>query len=247
MGACAATGWATPAALKPVTPKEPHKTFKAYEPGYLHIDVKYHLPQMTDEKRRSYLFVAIDRATRWVYVTIKPDKTARSASRFLKARHKACPIKIQKLLTDNGKEFTDCLFVSREREPSGQYDFDQLCQALGIEHRLTNPRTPQTNGMVERFNGRIADMLKTNRFNSAQDMGQTLLRYVALYNHQLPQSALKSQTPMQAMKDWHHTHPHLFYKRPYDRPGCDKYQMRRPPYQGYPSELGCSRFLSGIR
>jgi len=50
-----------------------------------------------------------------------------------------------------------------------------------------------------------------------------LLRYVALYNHQLPQSALKSKTPMQAMKEWHQTHPHLFHKRPYDRPGCDTY------------------------
>ena len=52
---------------------------------------------------------------------------------------------------------------------------------------------------------------------------QTLLRYVALYNHQLPQSALKSSTPMQAMKEWYQTHPHLFHKRPYNRPGCDNY------------------------
>jgi len=44
---------------------------------------------------------------------------------------------------------------------------------------------------------------------------------VALYNHQLPQSALKSKTPMQTMKDWYASHPHLFHKRPYDRPGCD--------------------------
>ena len=92
---------------------------------------------------------------------------------------------------------------------------------LGIEHRLTKPRTPRTNGMVERFNGRIADVLKTHRFNSAQDLEQTLMRYVALYNHQLPQSALQSKTPMQAMKQWHQTHPDLFNKRPYDRPGCD--------------------------
>jgi hypothetical protein len=77
--------------------------------------------------------------------------------------------------------------------------------------------------MVERFNGRIADVLKTNRFNSAEEMGQTLTRYVALYNHQFPQSALKSKTPMQAMKDWYATHPHLFHKRHYDRPGCDTY------------------------
>lgn len=167
------------------------------------------------------VFTAIDRATRWVFVQFKANKTAASARAFLKALHKACPIRINKLLTDNGKEFTDRLFASREREPSGNHELDQLCQELGIEHRLTKPRTPRTNGMVERFNGRIADVLKTHRFNSREDMEQTLLRYVALYNHQLPQSALKSKTPMQTMKEWYASHPHLFHKRPYDRPGCD--------------------------
>jgi transposase InsO family protein len=207
-------------ALKPQVPKVPHKAFKSYEPGYLHIDIKY-LPQMADETTRRYLFVAIDRATRWVYVAIKNNKTAASARSFLAAVHKACPLKIVKLLTDNGKEFTDRLFASRERKATGNHEFDRLCTELGIEHRLTQPRTPQTNGMVERFNGRIADVLKTHHFNSGLDMEQTLMRYVYLYNHQLPQSALKSKTPFQTMKDWHASHPHLFRKRPYDRPGCD--------------------------
>ena len=166
--------------------------------------------------------MAIDRATRWVFVAIKANKSAASARAFLNALHKACPIRIQKLLTDNGKEFTDRLFASRERQPSGNHEFDLLCQELGIEHRLTKPRTPRTNGMVERFNGRIADVLKTHRFSSSEELEQTLLRYVALYNHQLPQSALKSKTPMQTMKDWHQSHPQLFNKRPYDRPGCDR-------------------------
>ena len=125
-------------ALRPGKAKEPHKSFKAYEPGYLHMDVKY-LPQMADETKRRYLFVAIDRATRWVYVCVKSDKTAASAKAFLNALHKACPIKIVKLLTDNGKEFTDRLFASRAREPSGNHVFDQPCDALGIEHRLTKP------------------------------------------------------------------------------------------------------------
>src|SRR5690606_38267852 len=111
----------------------------------------------------------------------------------------------------------------RARQPTGKHEFDQLCQSLSIEHRLTKPRTPRTNGMVERFNGRIADVLKTHRFHSGQDLEQTLVRYVALYNHQLPQSALKSKTPIQAMKDWYASHPDLFRKRPYDRPGCDNY------------------------
>ena len=212
-------------ALKPQEPQPVHKAFKTYEPGYVHMDVKY-LPQMQDESSRRYLFVAIDRATRWVFVQFKANKTAASAQAFLKALHKACPIRINKLLTDNGKEFTDRLFASKEREPSGNHEFDQLCRELGIEHRLAKPRTPRTNGMVERFNGRIADVLKTHRFNSREDMEQTLQRYVALYNHQLPQSALGSKTPMQAMKQWYLERPDLFHKRPYDRPGCNNYLMR---------------------
>lgn len=212
-------------ALKPKEPAQPHKAFKSYEPGFIHIDVKY-LPQMPDETNRRYLFVAIDRATRWVFVQIKSHKTAAAARSFLNALHKACPIKMQKILTDNGKEFTDRLFASRERQATGNHEFDQLCQALNIEHRLTKPRTPRTNGMVERFNGRIADVLKTHRFTSGEDLEQTLMRYVALYNHQLPQSALKSKTPMRAMKDWYASHPHLFVKRPYDHPGCDSYSQQ---------------------
>jgi transposase InsO family protein len=208
-------------ALIPKTPAEPRKTFKAYEPGFLHVDLKY-LPQMADETSRRYLFVAIDRATRWVFVRILPVKTAANARRFLRDLHRSCPIRITKILTDNGKEFTDRLFASRARAASGSHEFDQLCAELGIEHRLTPPKSPQTNGMVERFNGRIADVLKTNRFDSALDLEQTLMRYVALYNTQLPQSVLGSRTPMQAMKDWHKSHPQLFVKSPRNLPGRDR-------------------------
>ena len=66
-------------------------------------------------------------------------------------------------------------------------------------------------------------MLKTNRFGSALELEQTLMRYVVLYNTLLPQSALGSRTPMQVMKDWHESHPHLFVKSPRNRPGRDKY------------------------
>ncbi len=39
---------------------------------------------------------------------------------------------------------------------------------------------------TEHFNGRISDVLRTNRFDSALDLEQTLMRYVHLYNTQLP-------------------------------------------------------------
>lgn len=114
-------------ALKPQRPQEAHKAFKSYKPGFVHVDVKY-LPQMPGESKRRYLFVTIDRATRWVFVQIKTSKTASNTRVFLKALHKACPIKITRILSDNGKEFTDRLFASRQKEPSGNHEFDLLCQ-----------------------------------------------------------------------------------------------------------------------
>ncbi len=52
---------------------------------------------------------------------------------------------ISTILTDNGKEFTYRLFGSRAKDASGEHEFDLLFDSLGIEHRLTKPRMPQTN------------------------------------------------------------------------------------------------------
>jgi len=54
--------------------------------------------------------------------------------------------------------------------------------------------------MVERFNGRIEEVLQSHYFQSGEELETTLHRYVWLYNQQLPQSALGSKTPLQAMK-----------------------------------------------
>ena len=43
------------------------KNFKDYEPGFLQIDIKY-LPQMPNQTATRHLFVAIDQATRWVFI-----------------------------------------------------------------------------------------------------------------------------------------------------------------------------------
>ena len=72
----------------------------------------------------------------------------------------------------------------------------------------------QANGVAEHFNDRISDVLKANHFNIALDQEQTLTRHVHLYNTPLPQSALGSLTPMQAMKDWQTSHPYDFAKSP---------------------------------
>ena len=193
------------------------KTFKDYAPGFIHVDIKY-LPQMADETSRRYLFVAIDRATRWVYVRIYANQSEKSSADFLRRLHGAAPMKIEKLLTDNGSQFTD-RFTAKGKEPSGTHVFDKECARLGIEHRLIKPRHPQTNGMVERFNGRISDVLATTRFRSREDLQTTIERYVKLYNDHLPQRALGHQTPLQALRIWRKDRPEMFVRRPNNQAG----------------------------
>jgi transposase InsO family protein len=199
----------------------PPKRFKDYEPGFVHVDIKY-LPQMPDETARRYLYVGIDRATRWVFVRIYADMETTSAVDFVNRLHEAAPMRIDKLLTDNGACFTD-RFQRKSRTPSGKHHFDVRCRALGIEHRLCPPRHPQTNGLVERFNGRIAEITAQTRFHSAAELEQTLMNYVKVYNTRIPQRALDHHTPLDALKSWRAKSPDLFKKRPKNLPGLDKY------------------------
>uniref|UniRef100_UPI00114CD610 integrase core domain-containing protein n=1 Tax=Candidatus Thiosymbion oneisti TaxID=589554 RepID=UPI00114CD610 len=83
-------------------------------------------------------------------------------------------------------------------------------------------RTPQTNGMIERFNGRIADVLRTTRFDSSEHLADTLKRYVQVYNQHIPQKALGHVPPLQAMKSWYQKQPNLFKKRVYNLAGLDR-------------------------
>ena len=197
------------------------KTFKDYEPGFVHIDIKY-LPKMPDEAQHSYLFVAIDRATRWVFMRIYADQTEGSAVDFLRRVHEAAAFKITKLLTDNGTQFTD-RFTSKNKQASGRHSFDRQCKALEIEHRLSPPRRPQTNGMVERFNGRISEVIKQTRFASAAELASTLNNYWQAYNHHIPQRALGHVSPVDSLKNWHQKKPELFRKRIYKQAELDSY------------------------
>ena len=70
---------------------------------------------------------------------------------------------------------------------------------------------------------RCIEALQPLHFRSGEELEVTPQRYVRLYNQQLPQSALGSGVPMQAMQDWHTRKPDLFRKQPYHLTRCDSY------------------------
>jgi transposase len=84
--------------------RKPHSAFKAYEVGFVHMDVK-HLPKLRDgdgQTRKRYLYVAIDRASRYVHLAVKDNETTASAVAFLDEAIAALPFRITHVLTDRG-------------------------------------------------------------------------------------------------------------------------------------------------
>jgi IS30 family transposase len=128
--------------------------------GFIHIDLK-HLAAL--ERHKSYVFVAIDRATRYVYVEIHRRRDAETSAGFLRRFLAHFPYRVHTILTDNGAEFTDRFAVDMKNKPqgrpSGHHPFDLVCVKQKIDHRLTRPYRPQTNGLVERFNRRITEAI----------------------------------------------------------------------------------------
>lgn len=201
----------------PEKEKDKAQKFKEYEPGYLHIDVTY-CPKLDGVKY--YLFVAIDRATRVLYYKVYDAKTAENAEDFMINCLAFFPFEISHVLTDNGLEFTNKLIKSK----TGKYcekpsKLDVICAQTTIEHRLTKPSTPKTNGMVERANGTIKNnTIKKTQYNNKNEMKNDLYKFLVFYilyrRHGSLRKELKVKTPFDAIEKWFEIKPELFSQTP---------------------------------
>ncbi len=176
---------------RPRAERPPVGTFEHATVGFIHVDLK-HLPAL--QRRKSYAFVAIDRATRYVYLEIHPRRDSETAAGFLDRFLAHFPHRVHTILTDNGSEFTDRFAVDMKGKPhdrpSGRHPFDCICAKHKIDHRLTRPYRPQTNGLAERFNRRIVEAIGEQPkrgiahrlFVSHADRDAFLNRFVHDYN-----------------------------------------------------------------
>ena len=74
--------------------------------------------------------------------------------------------------------------------------FDQICRDHGIEHRLTKPNHPWTNGQVERMNRTIKDAtVKRYHYDSHDQLRQHLQIFMDAYNHGRRLTNLRGLTP----------------------------------------------------
>jgi hypothetical protein len=82
--------------------KPAKKKFKAYPIGYFHIDIA----EVQTAEGKLYLYVAIDRTSKFAFVQLTKTTGRTSAAAFLEALIAAVPYKIHTVLTDNGIQFT---------------------------------------------------------------------------------------------------------------------------------------------
>jgi Integrase core domain len=99
-----------------------------------------YIAEVRTEEGKLYLFVAIDRTSKFAYAQLHEKANRRTATSFLKALIKAVPYKIHTVLTDNGIQFTD--LPKNRLGPRARWRvhmFDMLCDANGIVEPMNEP------------------------------------------------------------------------------------------------------------
>jgi transposase InsO family protein len=185
-------------------PLEPPNRYERKRPGELvHVDVKK-LGRIGrpghrvngDRRTRTrgigweYVHVAIDDATRLVYVEVLTDEKAATAVGFLRravAHFASFGILVERLMTDNGSAYRATIHAL-------------ACKALGIKHLRTRPYRPRTNGKAERF---IRTMLGGWAYGAiyrdSSERHRALAGWLDFYNRRRPHRSLGRQAPIERL------------------------------------------------
>ena len=131
------------------------------------IDIVGELPET--EAGNKYILSVTDYFTKWAQAYPLPDQTAQSVADVLVSRYMAvfgCPSSIH---SDQGSNFQSNLFA-------------EVCRLLNIEKTRTTPYSPKSDGLCERWNKTVQQMLK-KLVNENRDDWDEFLPYVTMaYN-----------------------------------------------------------------
>jgi transposase InsO family protein len=182
--------------------KPKRSKFRSYPIGYFHID----MAEVRTEQGKLYMFVAIDRTSKFAFVELHENSRTATSRDFLLRLIEAVPYKIHTVLTDNGIQFTtpgaggSAVPLIREAMANGErfraHAFEYACARNDIDHRTTRPKHPWTNGQVERMNRTIKDAtVKRFHYQTHDQLLLHLANFVDAYNFAKRLKTLKGLTP----------------------------------------------------
>ncbi len=149
----------------------------------------------------NHLFVAIDRTSKFAFARIVEKANTAAAIAFLDALVEAVPYRIETVLTDNGIQFAD--LPKNRSGPTARWrghPFDRACERLGIEHRLTKPNHPWTNGQVERMNRTLKEAtVRRYHYDTQAQLAAHMSVFLDAYNFARRLKTLAGLTPYEAI------------------------------------------------
>ena len=141
----------------------------------------------------------------------------------------AVPYQVHTVLTDNGIQFAEQP-RNRNTSYSRPMRFDMICEANGIEHRLTKPNHPWTNGQVERMNRTIKDATIKRFHSDSHDLLRThLADFMAAYNFARRLKTIGGLTPYEYIcKIWTSQQDRFILDPIQKMPGLNTYGEKGP-------------------
>ena len=169
-------------------------------------------PQTAGQNR--YIFVLIDDYSRYMWSILLREK-GEAFEKFRKFKaiiEQETKTMIRVFRTDRGGEFT-----------SGE--FREFCEKAGIERHLTAPYTPQQNGVVERRNRTLLEMVRSilKHMHVPNYMWGEAVRHACYLINRVATRSLDSQTPYKVFKGRKPSVKHLKIF------GCIGYVKTEPP------------------
>lgn len=155
----------------------------------LQMDTKYPFGY----KEGKVIYTIIDDASRWVFAWSYSVANANNTLDFLQKVFKRAPFLIQKIRTDQGKEF----IATKVRE---------YLYTNNVEHRMNTPYCPEENGKIERFHRTLNDKALRYGFypsDSLDTMQYKLNLFLHYYNYQKKHRGLgmDGKTPVQRLQE----------------------------------------------
>jgi transposase InsO family protein len=167
------------------------------------------------QQGKTYFVSFIDDYTRfaWIYLLRHKSEVFSAFKHFKSLAETQSGQKIQTLLSDRGGEY-----LSKE--------FDTLLTDLGIQHSFSAARTPQQNGVAERFNRTIVEKARVMLHEAKLPLSfwaEAIMTANYLRNRS-PTKAMAAMTPYQA---WTGKLPSVKHLRVF---GCQAFYLKNPAH-----------------
>lgn len=171
-------------------------------PGYLGAQDTYYVGNIKGVGR-IYQQTFIDTYTRVVFAKLYDRKNAITAADILNDQilpfYEEKDIRLLRILTDRGTEYCG------KRE---YHEYELYLTIEGIEHSKTKVRSPQSNGICERFHRTVQEefyavAFRKKIYSSIEEMQKDLNQWLYYYNNERPHSGkyCYGKTPMQTFNE----------------------------------------------